>query len=530
MSMVFIKRVEWVAAILISLLILFLLVVRAQHAGGLWRDECTSMRLASLSSVADIHERYPYPLLFPALVRIHTSMFGESDASVRAFGVETGIAFIGAAWLEAWLTGTGAPLLLLCLIGLNSLFLTWGTTIRGYGLGTIAIILAIGLAARLLIKPARAMIVMLLLAGLAGPQLLVHDSPLVLGIGAAAVLVCLVRRRLRLALTFIGLAALIGLTCLPYLLGNYQTDRWVVLKFHTTLGWIWMNFAAACGPPASIMPLVWCSLCLVTSAGVVWYLSVSRRTRTTETDLLLFALLICLISIPGYFAFLRILNYWPHPWYYLPLLGALATAIEIMFGGWSPVTWVRYARLGFVVALSSLLTWSAWPKLLERQTNIDLIAHDLEQQVDPADLIVVNPWDHGVTFHRYFHGAAKWVTVPMMNDHSGHRYDLLKAKMSSADPLDDLFETIAQTLQSGARVWLVGGAQFLKPGEIPHWLPPAPNSEFGWSNDAYRNSWSQQLGAFLQQHVPRANLLPAYNLPVNEVENEPVWKMDGWRD
>jgi hypothetical protein len=102
--------------------------------------------------------------------------------------------------------------------------------------------------------------------------------------------------------------------------------------------------------------------------------------------------------------------------------------------------------------------------------------------------------------------------------------------MMSADPLDDLFERIGQTLQSGARVWLIGGAQFLKPGEIPHFLPPAPNSEFGWSNDAYRNSWSQQLGAFLQQHAPRANLLPASTLPINEVENDPVWKIEGWRD
>jgi hypothetical protein len=525
-----IKRAEVFAAVLISLLIFFLLIVRAQHAGGLWRDECTSMRLAGASSIADIRERYPYPLLHPAIVRLHTALFGESDTSLRTLGVETGLALIGVAWLNAWLTGSGAPLIFLPLMGLNALFLTWGTTIRGYGLGTVMIVQAIGLAGRFVIKPTKGVGVMLFLVLLASPQLLAHDSPLVFTISAAAILVCVARGRIKLALILMGITALVGLSCLPYLLDNFNRAQWLVLKYHASLGGIWRNFAAACGPPAPIMPVVWCALFFLACGGALGRLGRVWRHRTPESDLLCFALLAGALSIPGYFAFLRVLNYWPHPWYYLPLLGTLAAATELMISGWLHVFWIRFSRLVFAIAIAALLPFAAWPKLLERQSNIDWVAHDLEKSADAKDLIVINPWDHGVTFYRYFHGTARWVTVPMMDDHRGHRYDLLKAKMMAPNPLDDLLPLIAQTLRSGGRVWLVGGAQLLNPGETPHWLPPAPNSEFGWNNDVYKKSWSQELGAFLQQHVLAANMLPDPTVPINEVENDPVWKLEGWRD
>jgi hypothetical protein len=34
-----IKRVEWIAAILLSAVVLFLLILRGTHAGALWRDD-----------------------------------------------------------------------------------------------------------------------------------------------------------------------------------------------------------------------------------------------------------------------------------------------------------------------------------------------------------------------------------------------------------------------------------------------------------------------------------------------------------
>jgi hypothetical protein len=42
------KKIEWAIAILLSVTVLFFLVVRATHAGGLWRDECGTMQLAGM--------------------------------------------------------------------------------------------------------------------------------------------------------------------------------------------------------------------------------------------------------------------------------------------------------------------------------------------------------------------------------------------------------------------------------------------------------------------------------------------------
>ncbi|MEP7015321.1 MAG: hypothetical protein ABI925_07765 [Verrucomicrobiota bacterium] len=526
-----IKRAEVFAAIVISLLILFLLIVRARHAGGLWRDECATMRLATIPTSVAMSWSFPFPLLLSLIVRVHSSLFGISDLSLRCLGVGTGVALIGVAWLSARWTRGGAPLILLSVLGLNATFLTWGTTIRGYGLGSVAIVLAVSLAARVLNNPTRANLIALLLTFLAGPQLLVHDAALMLAIASAAIAVCVIRRRWKLALILLVMAGVTILSCLPFLVLNVPGNSNIVLKYPTSFAGLWYNFKIACGPPQWLAPMVWSALVCVALGGAIYRLAATRRAPPSrESNLLLFGISVVVISAATYFVFLRVLNYWPHPWYYLPLLGVMAAAIDLIIGTLSTFRGAGFARLVFAIAISPVLAFATWPKLIERQTNMDMIAHSLEENAAPSDLIVVNPWDRGVSFNWYYHGSARWVTVPMMSEYRIHRYDLLKAKMMSANPLDDLFESIAQTLRSGRQVWLVGGAQWLKPGEIPHWLPPAPNSEFGWNNDAYRNSWSQQLGAFLQQHVEQAEISPAPGISVNEVEKEPVWRLAGWHE
>ena len=69
-----------------------------------------------------------------------------------------------------------------------------------------------------------------------------------------------------------------------------------------------------------------------------------------------------------------------------------------------------------------------------RQTNIDLIAAQLREQAGPNDLILVYPWYCGITFNRYYHGAAPWTTLPALSDPRIHRYDLLKEKLAARRP------------------------------------------------------------------------------------------------
>src|ERR1700736_4391102 len=106
-----IKRVELIISILLTLTVAFLLIVRAQHAGALWRDECGSLQLARMPSVTEIfsnfqHEAFPPP--FALTVRAFTNLFGTSDGALRAFGLAVGVEFLCVAWRNARMMGERA--------------------------------------------------------------------------------------------------------------------------------------------------------------------------------------------------------------------------------------------------------------------------------------------------------------------------------------------------------------------------------------------------------------------------------------
>src|SRR5262249_19612476 len=126
---------------------------------------------------------------------------------------------------------------------------------------------------------------------------------------------------------------------------------------------------------------------------------------------------------------------------------------------------------------------------------------------------------------------APWLTLPEITDHRFHRYDLLKAKMASPRPIDDVLEAIGATLGAGHRVWVVGRLHFVKPGRSPAVLPPAPGARWGWFDVPYAVSWSQQTGAFMELHATDAAAvrLPASG-PVSDYERLRVLVFAGWRE
>jgi hypothetical protein len=191
--------------------------------------------------------------------------------------------------------------------------------------------------------------------------------------------------------------------------------------------------------------------------------------------------------------------------------------------------WIRIARLVLVTCLTAALPVFAWPKITERETNLDLLAKNLQRYARDGDLIIVNRWFLAPGFSWYYHGPARWMTLPEMSEKRIHRYDLLIAKMQSPDPLADLRTAISQTLQSENRVWLVGGAQLTQQGE-PLILGPAPDPQYGWDSGMYDYSWATQLGAFVRQHVIEGEVVLAPLPGVNSNENVPLLIARGWRD
>ena len=204
----------------------------------------------------------------------------------------------------------------------------------------------------------------------------------------------------------------------------------------------------------------------------------------------------------------------------------MAGAIDLLSGILARAQWIRIARLLFAIAALLLLPFMPWKGAQERLTDIDLVAHKLEQEASRDDLIVLNPWNFAPSFYRYYHGLTPWITVPTMSEHRIHRYDLMKSKTMEVDPLNDVRSAIQQTLQSYHRVWIVGGA--LPPDENMPRLGPAPNPYFGWAG--YMNFWSMELGSFLNQHAATGMVVIERMPGVNDGENVPLLVAQGWQD
>jgi hypothetical protein len=213
------------------------------------------------------------------------------------------------------------------------------------------------------------------------------------------------------------------------------------------------------------------------------------------------------------------------PWHIVPLIALLAASLDMVLA--QPARW-HAARLAIASAAAILTIPGAVATTGVRQTNVDLYATFLEQKAAPEDLIVVNPWFVGITFHRYYHGRAQWMTIPPIGDLRIHRYDELRARMMEREPLRPLQSAIEAALQAGHRVWVIGELPLA--AEKPPPLPPAPHPATGWSDATYAIGWSMQVGNLLHAHVERAQRvqIPA-GRPVNPYENVPMVMFEGWR-
>jgi hypothetical protein len=422
------------------------------------------------------------------------------------------------------------PLILPALVGLNVTFLTAGTWVRGYGLGSVLVTLAFGLTVLFVAHPTRFRLVSIFVCYIASMQMLYFPAAIIPAFLLAAFAICLFRREFKWALALCAVAAVCGLSYIPKILTYFEIRDWVVaLQRPTTLGELWQQFVVACGWPAVIAAWIWLGIIALSIIGSVWITAAESRRDSISANVFTFACLTIVLAIPMYFIFLWRLHNIPEPRYYLTLLCVLAAAAELIIGLLSQFAWVRVARLIFVISLAVALPIFAWPKITERETNLASLARNLQNYTRDGDLIIVNRWFLAPGFSWYFRGPARWMTLPELSEKRIHRYDLLIAKMQSPDALADIRSAISETLQSGNRVWLVGGAQLAQQGE-PLRLAPAPDPQYGWDSGMYDYAWATQLGAFLQQHVIDGEVVLSPMTGVNSNENVPLLIARGWKD
>ncbi len=532
-----IKKSEWAVAILLSIVVISLHVVRMIHAGALWRDEAGAVQLAMMPTAGDILQNFQhegFPILFPFGLRAYTAIVGSSDFDFRVLGMLVGIGIIGALWLNARSVGQGLPLISLLLLGFNTFFIQWGDSIRGYGIGSAFILLTFALLVRVVEQPNWARTAAAFLAALASVHLLFWNSVLLFSICTAAMTISLIRRRWRAASMVLGIGFVAALSMLPYIRPLTDAQDWTILvKYPTTLPLLWSHLADILASPLPFMSWVWYLLVVLVVAGVMGLIWKNRTGELKEQpkDRLFICVLGMVIAIGAYYVFQEILSYVIRPWYYLPLLALVAVTLDCAIEFLAKTAWMRVARLALVTIIAGTLLVPAWQAVQVRQTNIDLVVQELEELSSAEDFILVEPWFCGVSFNRYYRGAANWMTLPAIAEHNVHRYDLVKVKMESSNPIDDILHKVVETLQSGNRVWVVGNIYFPESEAAVPSLPPAPDSPWGWLEWPYVEAWSLQVNYFLLTHGMRSQFvrIPVDD-PVNDFENLQLMVVQGWRE
>ena len=523
---------EIVAGIVFTLASVYLHFFERQTAGGLWRDEATSAQIANVPTWGQLW-RYlefdSYPPLFHVVLRGWCALFSGEDASLRTLGLLIGLGVLAGVWTAARAVGVRVPLFALVLLGLNPMMIRYGDSIRAYGLGCLLALLTFAAVWRVAAapRPGWRRIVLAMAVAVVSVQCLYHDAVLLLASCLAGAAVACWERRTKAAPVVLAIGLPAAVSLLPYLSVIARTRNWSpLLKVHMTAALMWSKLSDVTGSPDPLGVWLWSALAVVGIGWTVWTLRSISPGR--GSPLRLYAAVWLAVGGVFYAGFLCTVGYVTQPWYYLMFLAPAALCLDAFFDapGW------RVGRLVIATAFAVTAFSQSGEILRQRSTDLDLVAANLNPAVAPGDLVLVNRWECAISLNRYYHGAAPLMTVPPIDDHTAHRFDLFLRCMGATDPLRPVFDAIAATLQRGGRVWFVGHPRLLAPDQTLPTLPPTvlrPGGEEIFSR--YYYGWEVQADEFLNAHAARSSMVDVpLDAPVSTFENQDLWSFEGWRE
>jgi len=416
---------------------------------------------------------------------------------------------------------------------------------RAYGLASGLLLLSFGTIWRLVESPTRGRMFQAGLTCLLFAQCVYYDVIFLAAMLAGGALVTVRRRQWKTlgALTAVGAvsAGSLAVYWRVIQMGGVYASIALWPHFNRSLLWLKLKEAVArrssaeAGVPGHEIWL-WVALLLFglgvalarqrTGAAATPARAMPPNARQQQADRALFCATSLLLGVAGYLAFLLWLHFLTQKWYYVEMLCLGGISLDGFLGGGG--TAGRFFGGFRIVFLLGMLAWGAGPAWAEahtRRSNVDLIAAVLNQQATAEDFIVVDSAWEGITFNRYYHGAARWATVPPLASHWVHRNDLMLEKMREPEPMLPVLQAITNTLRAGHDVWLVGEVYAPRP------YPPAPPAgQWAKSYLPYVFYWDAQLAATLTDHAVAGKILeiPA-GQRVFRLEDVPFMRYSGYK-
>jgi hypothetical protein len=528
-------RCEFATAILLTIVLVAAHLLFFFHAGPLWRDEISSLALATKPTFSEFWTSLkfdPFPASYFLVLRLWHALFGESDLALRGLGLLTGLILIGSLWLGSYPVDRSAPIWPLALFAFNPLVLEAGDSLRPYGFGLIWIVLAFAFMAQLVFGvPGKIVAACVFVAAVLSVQFNFTNALVLFSLITGAVLV-LLRTRAWLEISLVlaaGMAA--ALSLLPYLLIMKATSEWSKILANENY-FVGVIAVARDAIASSGVVAEWMWLALVTvliCAGSVAFIC-NRPANDRRRGQVIFAAIVFLVAAGGTLGFLCAAKYLVFPRYFLAILAIGGLCVDIFWNAIAQQTAIRVIGLclGLIVAVTSL--HPLFERAQTRMTNCDQIAAMLEQRAAPDDFIIVTSPLYGISFQRYYHGRASWMTLPPIDDLTLHRWDLIKKTLAEPDPAPELLARAQNALQAGHKIFLVGKLG-PAPAIEPESLPPAPQSQFGWKMETYTNQWKSELTYWFEHHALHGTNLPVdQEQSVNPLEQLGLFEISGLRE
>lgn len=529
-------RTEWIAAVLITAAAAALHFYYWHHMGGLWRDEVNLVNLSARHSLAAM-EKDSFPILMPLAVHAWIAGgLGNSTLHLRVIGLLVGLGTLAALWLSAWKVRRSPPLAGLVLLGLNSTALYFGDSLRAYGLGSVFAIVLTASAFFYLQKPSTRRAAWLALWAILSVQVLYHNAVLVAAICLGAWAVCWKRSDRRSAFHILCVAVLAAASLLPYLHIFIQSGgAGAVFRTGVKLRRFFWSYEDTLGYPFSGFIYVWALLGLIIIASAVAHLLRHRRAAEAgapgmEGDFSLFAAVTLILAVVGFPVFFWRAQMPMQSWYLLPFMACAVVCFDLALPVFPGL--LRGTFFGLVAGTAVASTLTTGNLETRRFSDVDLYARELAHDAAPRDYIVVSPWTCGITFGYYFKGATPWDTIPPVSDHSVHRVDLVLDAMENTNAMTPVFQHIAETLESGHRVWFLTtvGTVIPAPGApAPASLPPPPLKFYGWSESPYSAVWTAQTLQLISDHSLKFRQYKFSSLTGYVTENMNLFVANGWR-
>ena len=545
---------EMIAALAGTAFSAVLLIIAAAHAGPLWRDETNTMNMALMPSLKALWSNMQFesfPPLWPLILRGLTFLgLTRSDAGIRTLGLCVGLLFLVSLWLCARWMGNRAPTLSVALLGaLPAMVFVVGAN-RAYGLASCLLVFSFGMIWRMLQLPSAPRILGAGIVCLLFAHCLYYDVIFLCAMLFAGAVVAIRRREWRTVWSLSGIGGVAGASMAIYLPITLRTTNVLPMiraPFFRASA-VWYGLARAVADRSSSRPgtpgsQIWIWVFLVLAALVVALTMQRVNGRQTHDghpvaasagdarrDLALFCLISLSFGLAGFFFFLVKLRFFLQIWYYIGSLSLCAVSLDgILNAGWPSLAPWGLMRIGFMVVMMILTAGSAWQEAHTRRSNVDLAASVLQHDASPGDLIVLQDAWEGITFDRYYHGDARWVTIPPIDSHKVHRTDLVMAEISRGDPMAPVLDSITKTLESNHSVWVVGSMRLVRL-KSPLRAPPPSELPTGWWLGTYLSLWNAEVSAQLFDHARLGQVVQlAETGPVSYFENVSLIRFSGYR-